>query len=334
MADRFELVDIVNVEAVCRLAQSESVDVVYSVGSDVAMPTACAVGEVLGLPSFVSSQTARLCNVKSDMRASLGLSFPGNLPFQVVSVPTEEINLSYPLVMKPVDSQGQRGVTMVDSHEAFRSKFAASVVHSRTGRVIVEEWVDGPEISVNTYSVDGRVAFAVVSNRLVWEGFPGGLVRGHRVPVEGLTASAEARVHDLVRRVLTKLEINNGPAYFQIKMAGGSPRLIEVTPRLDGCHMWRLLSLARGVDLLDWTVRHLGGEPPSLHNSNRTTGDSAPLILEFLCQPPNSPFKGLGAVPSGTLFERAYYDAGALVRPMNGFMEKCGYRIVQRPKAA
>ena len=71
------------------------------------------------------------------------------------------------------------------------------------------------------------------------------------------------KVKDLVQRVLQKLEIKDGPAYFQIKVVGDEPYLIEVTPRLDGCHMWRLINIYCGVNLLDMSFKQLIGESVS-----------------------------------------------------------------------
>ncbi len=326
LSDNFELIDISDVPKVIELATRCKADLVYSVGSDVAMPTACAVSEALSLPHFVSSKTALLCNVKSEFRAFLGMDFEGNLPFQVMADANTPILLDYPLIMKPVDSQGQRGVRTVTSHESFLSTFAESMAFSRSGRVILEELIDGPEVSVNTYSVDGRIVFFVLSDRLIWADYPGGLIREHVVPSIVATPKACELIYDLVARVLQKLKILNGPAYFQIKLRGDEPRLIEVTPRLDGCHMWRLLKYYTGIDLLDLTVRHLTGSPPQLESVQATPGTGG-LSLGFFCEPPGTLFDPAKHELNDSLWLRWYYQKGDKVKRVNGLLEKCGYHI-------
>lgn len=332
LADGFELIDITDVAGVLGLARRVQPDLIYSVGSDVAMPTVCAVSQELSLPHFVTPETAQLCNQKGDLRAFLGEDFRGNLAFQVVSDPHTPTRLQYPLIMKPVDSQGQRGVRTLTTPDLFASAFAESVGFSRAGQVIIEELVDGPEISVNTYSIDGRCVFCVVSDRLAWTQYPGGIIREHRVPCRATSRLACERTVDLVHRVLDRLSIRNGPAYFQIKLRGEEPKLIEATPRLDGCHMWRLLRYHTGIDLLDWTMRHLQGIPPAARAVRETPGQGA-LRLEFFCEPPGTRFVQARHSAPDALWLRWYYENGETVRRLNGFQEKCGYHISRQAEA-
>ncbi|MBQ4312726.1 MAG: ATP-grasp domain-containing protein, partial [Clostridia bacterium] len=235
----FEQINIVDADAIEQYAREKGIDCIYSAGSDIAMPTVCDVSERLGLPHFVSSGTATICNTKSLLRDTLGASFEGNLAFREITSIEDEITIPYPLMMKPVDSQGQRGVYRIDSREEFLARFEASMSHSRQKKLILEEFVDGDEISVNTFSVGGEMIFSLISDRVVWENLPGGIIHRHLIPSRyddgGEVTQA---ILSLVRRVLTALSINDGPAYFQIKMKSGRiPKLLEVTPRLDGCHM-------------------------------------------------------------------------------------------------
>ena len=94
-------------------------------------------------------------------------------------------------------------------------------------------------------------------------------------------------MEELVSEAVTKLEINNGPVYFQIKIENGHPYLIEVTPRLDGCHMWRLIKEYTGVNLLDITMTHfLDGTVPDI--SYKVS--DIPMHTEFFCEAPDTEF--------------------------------------------
>ena len=217
--DEFKQINIIDAEAVAEYVKDNGIDLVYSVGSDLAMPTVAKVSEKLGLPHFVSYDTALTCNLKHKMRVEC-----------------------YPAMMKPVDSQGQRGVHKVESFEEIKENFEKSMLYSKSGKIILESYLEGQEISVNTYVKNGKVIFALVSDRVSFKEFPGGIIKKHLLPTQ-FSKNVVEKVKDLVQRVLQKLEIKDGPAYFQIKVVGDEPYLIEVTPRLDGCHMWRLINI-------------------------------------------------------------------------------------------
>lgn len=326
LANEFYRVDITDVDATAELAAHKEVSFVYSVGSDVAMPTVAAVSERLGLPCFFGYETAVVCNHKHTLRKILSeKEVEGNIPYQVIVRPDEEIRISFPAMMKPSDSQGQRGVRRVVCSDDVKRHFEETVRFSREGKVILEPYIEGNEISVNVFLQDGEIRFYLISDRKVWEEYPGGIIREHIIPskYEG-DKTVCAKIRKLVSDVLETVGLKNGPAYFQIKVTPeGNPFLIEVTPRLDGCHMWRLIRYSTGVDLLDASLDMLQGLP----YVQPDTYEAAPYSLEFLCGKPFSVFdKGNYEVPEH-IFLSWYYDDGATVKPMNGYFEKCGYLI-------
>ena len=117
--DYFEHTDIKSVEGVIEVARKYNVKAIYSVGSDVAMPTVMRASEALGLPHFIRPETAETCHSKSRMRAMLGDGFCGNVRYIECTSMDEALRFnSFPGMMKPTDSQGQRGFPSVT---AFRS---------------------------------------------------------------------------------------------------------------------------------------------------------------------------------------------------------------------
>ena len=329
LADRFAQIDIADVEAIRRYAEASEVDLIYSVGSDLAMPTACRVSEDLGLPTLVSAEAALACNQKPRLRALLGPAFDGNLEFRAGQSVDDVRPARFPVMMKPADAQGQRGVRRVDSAAELEAHFETCRSFSRTGNVIVERYVEGPEISVNTYSIDGQIAFALVSDRISWPDLPGGIIHEHRFPSAWGEGAVGDAVLDLVARTLAALGVREGPAYFQICIKDGHPWLLEVTPRLDGCHLWRLIRYAIGVDLLDATLRHLQGEAVS--GLLGADPKPAPMRLEFLCEAPGVPMNRARWRLSAPLYHQWYYEDEEMIRPINGYFEKCGYHISRFP---
>ena len=325
--DIFEQVDIKSVEGVAALARKYGVSAIYSVGSDLAMPTVMKVSEELGLPHFISAEAAEICHSKGKMREALGEGFEGNAAFRVCGTLEEALEYKdFPAMMKPVDSQGQRGCFKVESSEDIMKHFAASLDYSFEGKVIIEEFIDGPEVSVNAYMQDGVMKFAIVSDRYAFDEYPGGIIKEHRVPSSFADGEAQAKAKDLSARVAAKIGISNGPCYFQIKLKDGKePVIIEVTPRLDGCHMWNLIKHFCGADLLDACFRHLLEGESVLDGNYEIPCEEYSLV--FMSKEPNTSFARADFDVSGAEYVCYYYNDGDRVLKINGYIEKCGYII-------
>lgn len=325
LLDAFRQVDIRDIEGVIAFAREEGAIAVYSVGSDIAIPTAIAASERLGLPHFISYETACVCQDKGKMRAILADS-GWSVPFTVARDAREAAEFGqFPAMMKPVDSQGQRGCFRVDSPEDVERLFEKSSAHSNTGDVIIERFIDGPEVSVNAFLRDGKIEFFMPSDRFSYSEYPGGIIKEHGLPCRSLEEDGLERVRQLVEQVTQRIGIKDGPVYFQIKLEGQQPYVIEVTPRLDGCHMWRFIRHYCGYDLLAATFQLLLGEDaPAQPAPQPREGD---WRLQFLNSEPGVSFDRANYDVEGSDFLLWYYETGDTVLPINGFMEKCGYRI-------
>jgi predicted ATP-grasp superfamily ATP-dependent carboligase len=316
----FECINITDLDAVLAYAIKNKIDYIYSIGSDVAMPTVAYVAEKLNLPHFVSYQTATLCNNKALFRREL-TSVYGAVPFQVESTPPTNVELPFPIIVKPVDSQGQRGVSTAKNNSEVLTSFNFAKQYSRCGDVILERKIEGVEVSVNAYVKDGELVFFLPSDREAWPQFDGGLIKKHLLPVT-LSDLAIVNVERLVKETIQSVGISNGPAYFQIKMENDTPFLIEVTPRFDGCHMWNLIDRSTGVDLLNIAIEHLLTDKVVIENEYNVNAAN----LEFICQPPEEKVKEYIVINEPEYLEY-YYQVGDVVKKMNGKMEKCGFRI-------
>ncbi|MDO5538516.1 MAG: ATP-grasp domain-containing protein [Eubacteriales bacterium] len=327
LLDHFGQVDIKDVDGVVALAKKFGVDAIYSVGSDIAIPTVMEASEILGLPHFISSETAKICHSKHLMRSALGQDFVGNAAFVVCGTLEEALTFEdFPAMMKPVDSQGQRGCFRVDSKEDIEKNFATSLGYSVEGKVIIETFVDGPEISVNAYMQDGELRFAVVSDRIVFDEYPGGIIKEHLIPSTFADEKAKEEAIDLVKRMAEKLHIDNGPCYYQIKLdPENHPIILEVTPRLDGCHMWNLIKHYCGADLLDACFVHLLDNKPVL--TQPAVFPKTEYKLAFTCKETGASFDRSEYDCTGAEYIFWYYQTGDRVRKVNGFMEKGGYLI-------
>jgi biotin carboxylase len=327
VSHQFEIIDILNEQWLEQYILDNQIDAIYSAGSDLAMPIACRLSEKLGLPHFVPSTVAVICNNKNLMRQTLGPDFAGNIHFQILSTGNEAIQVPFPSIIKPADSQGQRGVSLVNNLQELSLAFPTAQKYSRTGLVILEKYIDGPEFSVNGYLVDGELVFYLVSDRHTWPGYTG-LVHRHLVPSRILSVRNESNIRSMLKEASEKIGITDGPFYAQIKIIGDHPYIIEITPRLDGCHLWRPIKYYTGMNLLKLTFEHLlANNLSELQQLKSFRSDN--YTLEFICQEPMTPASYTNVQDQ---LDRAvdhffYYQEGDMIRPVNNQYEKIGYMI-------
>ena len=325
MVDRFELIDILDSNALEALARREKVDMVYSVGSDIAIPIASGLAGKLGLPVLVDAETASLMQHKARFRDYLGSRHISPVAWKKLES-AEDLQqwTVFPAMIKPACSQGQRGIFQVSNPKEARERFPEAVGSSLDRCVVIEQYLDGKEVSANLFLLNGEIVFTRYSNRVVVEDQPGGIPRRHEIPVD-MTEKEQSDSDDLLSDLVDAFNLKNGPVYVQLKLTSNGPRIIEAAPRLDGCHLWRLIKLSTGVDLLDAAFRMLQGMEVG---SSLTQTRSVPHHLEFCYELPGRLFHSDGfAVPVNAVYSEFYYRNHEAVRPLNGRYEKVGYYI-------
>lgn len=324
VADHFDIINILDEAAIIKHIQDNGIDVVYSTGSDLAMPVACRISECLGMPHFVTAEAAYICNHKNAMRSALTAECDGNIPYQVMEE-IEPIKIKYPVILKPSDSQGQRGIFLINSQEEFEVHFEEAKNYSREGKVVVEKYIDGPEVSVNGYMVNGVLRFMVASDRDTWPEYTG-LIHKHIVPGKEFSQETERRMRCVIQEACNRIGILNGPVYFQMKVMEEQPYIIEMTPRLDGCHMWKVLEKATKVNLMQLIFRHLMYDDVSA--LDKMSDKVKQMELVFWCQEPKTYMdQSKLELPNDALDYFYYYKDGDYIRPVNGRYDKIGYYI-------
>jgi hypothetical protein len=324
--DLFEAVDVRDHEGVTALARRCRVEAVYSCGMELPLEAVAVARQRLGQEEWFPPETARLARHKPSLRRFLAGRALSPVAFKPVRSAADFDGWErYPAVVKPADAAGQRGVFVAGDAGEAAAGLERTLAFSAGGEAIVEEWLEGPEISANAFVRDGRVVLCLVSDRLVLAGFPGGLPRAHVLPSQAAAAGELGLVEALLTVVVAALGIRQGPVYTQMKLTPEGPRLIEVSPRLDGCHLWRLGRAAAGIDLLGATADLLGGEEPDLV----PRGPARPYTLYMLHRPPGAVFhRADDAGPVEAAASGYQYREGEVVRAVNGLMETVGWHLV------
>ena len=186
LAARFEKVDLKDKEGIAalakNLAEKGGIGGIMTAGTDFSA-TVAFTAEKLGLPG-ISHETALDASDKERMRQRFKAAGVPSPEFLIMNTPPEEdlkLPFSWPVVVKPVDNMGSRGCRRVDSFDELRSGVIEALKFSRSGRVIVEEYMEGPEFSVDALVYKGEITICGFADRHIL--FPPYFIEmGHTMP--------------------------------------------------------------------------------------------------------------------------------------------------------
>jgi biotin carboxylase len=271
-ADKRAIVSTEDERGVDRLARAERVDGVIAPGIDFPVAIAARVAQGLGLPHPLAPAAAVLATNKQRQRERLA---EAGVPQPRSRVLDGGEPVELPAVVKAPDRQGQRGLSLVRERAELGAAIDAAREASRSGHVLVEDLVEGPEVTVNGFSVGGEFHPLTVTDRLTAEPPAFGVALAHVWP-------ASTEPVELARQAAEALGITDGPTYTQIRVGPEGPRVIELAARLGGGHDAELCALAVGVDLNGLALSAALGEATELPSPRPQVGGAC---VRFLVAP-------------------------------------------------
>ncbi|WP_206214848.1 MULTISPECIES: ATP-grasp domain-containing protein [unclassified Adlercreutzia] len=264
-----EVISTVDIETVLESARSHDIDGIMTLASDMPTRTVAAVASELGLPG-VSRETAYRSTDKAAMRrcfAEYGVPVPRFRSCDSLEECLTSFDaLGGDAIIKPVDSAGSRGVSLVreGDSEGAKEAFGYAVANGRSGQVIVEDYMVGPEVSVETLSVDGVCNVIQITDKLT-TGAPHFVEMGHTQPSYH-SFSVKRQVVEVAISAVEAVGIANGPSHTEIKITPDGPKVVEIGARLGGdCINSHLVPLSTGVDMVENCIRIALGETPRLN---------------------------------------------------------------------
>jgi biotin carboxylase len=267
LSQRYVNCSTVDRDGVLAGAQDLKIDGICTYSSDVAIPTVAYVASRLGLPA-VSVEAGETMATKHRFRAFLrraGLPHPRFVAgTNFDSVAATLTRLRFPVVFKPVDTSGSRGVIRLGTNDeqSARHAFDRARSFSRSGTVCVEEFIEGIEVGGDAILIDGEIAFIAITHKHL-EGF---VVRGHSLPTN-VSASAQQAVTDALEETCCALGYRTGPLNFDaIVSPNDEVTLLEISPRNGGNGIGAVIERATGVDVAEATIRIALGETPAFPN--------------------------------------------------------------------
>ncbi|MDR1986498.1 MAG: ATP-grasp domain-containing protein [Treponema sp.] len=297
LADRFERIDLKDKEGIAALGTSLKVqgglNGIMTAGTDFSATVAWVAAQ-LGLPG-IPYEAALNASDKERMRRcfeAAGLPSPAFVVVEAVPDPEFSPPFGYPLVVKPVDNMGARGCCKVDRPEMLGSAVADALRFSRTNRVILEAYMDGPEFSVDALVYQGEIRIYGLADRHIF--FPPYFIEmGHTMPTT-LNAAMTESILAVFRAGIRALGITNGAAKGDMKLTSQGPMIGEIAARLSGGYMsgWTY-PYSSGVEVTQGAIQIALGRPP----------------------------KGLEPIRQWTSAERAFISIPGKVRSMQGIEE-------------
>ena len=321
LADRRALVSTEDEPAIQRLAEAERVDGVIAPGTDWPVAIAARVAQRLALPHPIDAATALLATSKARQRERFVEAEVPHVPWRHAANGTGDVPL--PCVVKASDRQGQRGMSIVRDRAELAQAIALATAESRTGAALIEELVEGPEVTVNGISLDGGFHEVAVTDRVVADAPAFGVALAHVWPSHG----DEGTAAPVAARAAQAIGIRDGPSYTQLRVGSDGPRVVELAARLGGGHDGELCHAAVGVDLNALALKAALGEeirPEELVPRARVGG----ACTVFLVAPPGRlrAVHGMeqARAVDGVIRVRVYPQPGHEVRPLRHGADRAG----------
>lgn len=265
-SDKFYCVSTTDKEAVFEIARTEKIDGIVAYASDPAAPTAAYVAEKLGLPTNPYESVEILTN-KDKFREFLeknNFNTPKAKGYDSIEEVRKEIsNFKLPVIIKPVDSSGSKGVTKLSDYNNLENQINNALLYSIGKRFIIEEFVekDGYQVAGDGFVIDGNLVFRCFGN----DHFNNkGL--NQFVPISAsfpynMPKRVHEKIHNEIQRLLSLLNMKLGAYNFDIRIdKEENVYLMEVGPRNGGNFIPQVIRYATEIDMIEYTIKSAVGE--------------------------------------------------------------------------
>ncbi len=264
-ADKFLEISTIDREAVYKAALEYQPDHIITSTSDMPVRTVSWVCEKLGKQTDISYEGAVCATDKISMMKRMrecGVPVP---EFYEIRDPDEFLvtaaRMPARFILKPADNAASRGVILIDKEKSpdLEELYRYCIQYSRSGEAIAEEFMEGPEVSVESFTVNGEPHIITITDKIVTE-LPFFVELGHTEPSR-LTPVQQEDIRRTADAAVRAIGMRNGPTHTEIKVTPAGARLVEIAARAGGDFITsRLVPLSTGVDMTECSFAALLGE--------------------------------------------------------------------------
>lgn len=279
-ANEYFKCSLVDVDGVDRIVERFRPDGITCGASDVGVLTASLLCQKYGLPGL-APDIARNVKDKGVMIEAFRRHGVPHPEYQVLEDAETPVSLEYPLITKPVDKSGSRGINVARNAEELKAALADSFASSDSKRVIVEEYMQGPEVSVEILVQDGEPHIIQITDKLT-TGEPHFIEIGHSQP-SALPPEALEAISRVAYDACKAVGVDNGCGHAEIILTERGPKMVEIAGRLGGDFIATvLLPLSTGVDLSEYEILRAIGEPKKYEETAKLGKGAAVRFIEAL----------------------------------------------------
>ena len=285
-SDEFVNVSIIDKEAVLKAAQERHIDGIMSFGVDPGVVAASYVQEQMGLPSFGPYESVCILQNKDRFRAFLtenGFNVPKAKGYsELTDVLKDADSFDYPVIVKPTDSAGSKGVSRVDSPSKLQKAAEYAFSKSISGHIIVEDFIEklGCSSDTDSYSENGVLKFVSFNaQRFDVHATNPYTPAAYNWP-STFTKEQEAYLTAEIQRLITLLGMKTNIYNIETRIGtNGKPYIMELTPRGGGNRLCEMLQYATGVDMITAMTRYIVGDSVPTIEQKPYNGHWAEVIL-------------------------------------------------------
>lgn len=255
VADFFYPISVLDKEAILKICKDINIDGITTIATDICIPTISYVANHMNLVSN-SIESSILSTNKAKMREAFSINKVNSPKFFGISS-LEECdwnNITFPIIVKPTDRSGSRGVTKVYENRDVKNAIACALDQSIEKKVIIEEYIEGKEVSVETISWHGKHYILAITDK-VTTGAPHFVELEHHQPAN-ISELILKNIEVQVIRALNALKIEYGAGHAEFKiLENGEVVAVEVASRMGGDFIGsHLVPLSTGYDYIKGVI--------------------------------------------------------------------------------
>ena len=267
-ADKMLLISTMDLERVKEAAKEEQIDYIMTACGDQPLLTVGYVSDALGLPCYLTkNQILNLTNKMHMKKVMVENGIPTS-KFKVFGAIDEvdDSGLDYPLIVKPVDSNGSKGVRKVFSSEELREKAEEAFSYTISGNIILEEFNEGEEISCDYYIVDGQAkeVLKLQSNKYKASESITSVIYQSIIPAPYLTENARRQLNEIANVIAKAYHLDNTPLLLQAIVKGDKVSVLEYSARLGGGSKYKTIENVTDFNVLRACAMSMLGMKPEV----------------------------------------------------------------------
>lgn len=285
-SDEYYNVSIIDKDTVLKLASDLKINGIMSFAVDPGVVTAAYVAEKLGLPFQGSYESVCILQDKAKFRQFLtdhGFNVPTAKGYSDITEALADVSrFHWPVIVKPVDSAGSKGVSRVDTPNGLKRAIEYALSESHSGHFIIEDFLEkeGHSSDTDCFSIGGRLMYCSFSDQRFDENAENPYTPAAYSWPSTIPSKAQEELYDELQRLITLLNLQTGIYNVETRLCkNGKPYIMEMSPRGGGNRLAEILEHATGTKLITNAVRAAVGDPIDKLEMPKYSGHVAEIIL-------------------------------------------------------